>query len=408
MQPVMFADDPQFWFETLRALGHTAYGGADVNEVLAVSQRITAGDYESWYREWRALAERVEAEARRSARHPVTARDALLRASNYYRSAEFFLHGLDEDPRAGEVYDRSVACFRAAIEHMPHIEPVAIPFEGTVLRGYLYRAPGSGPKPVVLMHSGFDGTAEELHFIGAAAAHERGYHVLTFDGPGQPAARHNDGLVFRPDWEHVVTPVLDWLLAKSGIGPVALLGLSMGGLLAPRAAAFEPRLAACIAVDGVFDLGIVSTSKLPMPRAAAEALLRAPSAPELDSRLEQLIASSPTTRWAVHHGMWVMGAKTPRAFVASYLDYSLAGGIAEKIRCPTLVCEAEEDIFFEGQPKMLFDHLTCEKAFMRFTNADGAGAHCHAGAARFAFGRIFDWLDDVIAARGPASERQER
>ena len=91
--------------------------------------------------------------------------------------------------------------------------------------------------------------------------------------------------------------------------------------------------------------------------------------------------------------MWVMGAKSPREFLAKYLDYSLAGGIAERIRCPTLVCEAEEDIFFQGQPQALYDHLTCDKTLLRFTNAEYAGAHCHAGAQRLAFGRVFDWLD---------------
>jgi hypothetical protein len=167
--------------------------------------------------------------------------------------------------------------------------------------------------------------------------------------------------------------------------------------LAPRAAAFEHRLAACIAVDGVYDLGDISTAKFPLPRDEAAAMLRAPSAPEVDAMLEQVMASSPTVRWAVHHGMWVMGRKSPRGFLASYLDYSLADGVAEQIRCPTLVCEAEEDIFFAGQPQRLFDHLTCEKTMMRFTHADAAGAHCHAGAQRLAFGRIFDWLDDTIA-----------
>ena len=62
------------------------------------------------------------------------------------------------------------------------------------------------------MHSGFDGTCEEMHFIGAGAGQERGYNVLTFDGPGQPAALHLEGLTFRPDWEHVITPVLNWVL----------------------------------------------------------------------------------------------------------------------------------------------------------------------------------------------------
>jgi len=398
MKPVLFSEDPQFWFETLRALGHTAYGGADVNEVLATAQRIEAGDYEGWYREWRALAERVEREGRASKR-PITRRDALLRANNYWRTAEFFLHGLTDDPRAREVYERAVTCFRDATALMPGVTPVEIPFEGTVLHGYFYRAPGVGTKPTLLMHSGFDGTCEEMHCIGAAAGVERGYHVLTFDGPGQPAARHNDGLVFRPDWENVVRPVLDWLLKQPGVGPVGLVGVSMGGLLAPRAAAFEPRLSACVAIDGVYDLGIVSTSRLPMPRADAEAVLRAPSAPEVDQAIEASIATSPTARWAVHHGMWVMGAKSPREFLAKYLDYSLAGGVAEKIRCPTLVCEAEEDIFFEGQPKLLFDHLTCEKTFMPFTDADDAGAHCHPGAQRFALGRIFDWLDATLPRR---------
>ena len=68
--------------------------------------------------------------------------------------------------------------------------------------------------PAMVLHNGFDGPAEEMHHNGAAAGSERGYHVLTFDGPGHAAARHLDGLVFRPDWENVVTPVLDWVMAR--------------------------------------------------------------------------------------------------------------------------------------------------------------------------------------------------
>jgi hypothetical protein len=114
--------------------------------------------------------------------------------------------------------------------------------------------------------------------------------------------------------------------------------------------------------------------------------------------IDELMAADPNIRWAATHGQYVMGVDSPRAFFASYLDYTLADGIAEKIACPVLVCEAATDIFFEGQPQLLFDHLTSPKTLLKFTEAEGAGAHCQAGAQRLAFARIYDWLDDVFAA----------
>ena len=87
MRPLLFPDDQQFWYETLRALGHTAYGGADIGEVVTTAQRISAGDYDSWYEQWAATAQRVEAEARAqlAAGPPGTApsrRSARSRAEN--------------------------------------------------------------------------------------------------------------------------------------------------------------------------------------------------------------------------------------------------------------------------------------------------------------------------------------
>lgn len=249
------------------------------------------------------------------------------------------------------------------------------------------------------MHSGYDGTCEEMHAFGAAAGQERGYHVVTFDGPGQPAALHFDGLHFRPDWEHVVTPVLDWVLGRPEVDPnrVALLGASMGGLLAPRAAAFEHRLASCVAFDGVYDMGLTAAAWMPGSRADVEAMLRAESAPEVDATIERLMEANPNIRWAATHGQYALGVDSPRALFAAFLDYTLADGIAEQITCPTLVCEAGSDIFFEGQPQLLLDHLTCPKTLLQFTDAEGAGAHCQAGAQRLAFARIYDWLDGIVA-----------
>jgi pimeloyl-ACP methyl ester carboxylesterase len=406
MKPVLFADDPQFWFETLRTMGHAAYGGADIGEVLTTAQNIVAGDYDSWHDHWLASADRIaeEAEAQLAAGHRTSARDGLMRASIYYHNAEFFLHGDPADPRINHVYRCATQCFHtAAALFTPAIEVVEIPYEDTVLHGYFYRAAGSEgddtPSPTMVLHNGFDGSAEEMYSNGAAAGAERGYHVLTFDGPGHPAARHLDGLVFRPDWENVVTPVLDWVMARPEVdhSRVGLLGLSMGGLLAPRAAAFDHRLAACVAVDGVYELASTVLRHFPGSRAETEAALRAERAPEVDTLMQSLMASDPTVRWAITNGMYVMGVDSPRAFAASYLDYTLAGGVAEQISCPTLVCDGEADMFWAGQPQELFDHLTCKKTMLRFTTAEGAGAHCQFGAQRLAYARIYDWLDDTLA-----------
>jgi pimeloyl-ACP methyl ester carboxylesterase len=403
MHPVLFPDDVQFWFETLRTFGHIAYGGADFGEVATTSQRITTGDYDSWHDEWLATADKVAAEAgsAQAAGHPISARDAFLRASNYYRMAEFFLHGNGSDPRIRRAHALSVTCFRSAAALLtPAVLPVEIPYEGTTLPGYLYRIDDSGAaRPTVIMFNGFDGSVEEMHFQGAVAAVERGYTVLSFDGPGQPGTRHTEGLMFRPDWEHVVSPVIDFALTHAEVDPtrVALLGNSMGGLLAPRAAAFDDRIAAVIALDGVYDLGDISTSSLPFDRAESERRLRAPEDPELDAVLEKVMAAEPMVRWAIRHGMYAMGSATPREFCAAYLDYTLAGGIAEKVTCPTLVCSAADDGFFHGQPEKLYDHLVCPKTLLHLTDDDGAAAHCHAGGQRLAFARIYDWLDDTFA-----------
>lgn len=408
LKPFLFENDESFWYETLRSFGHIAYGGADFGEVVVTAQRIRGGDYDSWHDEWRLTADRVAAEAQRSlaAGHAVSARDAFFRAANYYRSAEFFLHGNPADPRINAAYDRSVECFRAAVRLTGGaIEPVRIRYEGTSLPGYFYRAAGTSAKsakrrPTVVMHNGFDGSVEEMHYVAAAALAERGYNVLSFDGPGQPGPMHREGLVLRPDWERVVGPVLDHVLARPEVDPrrVALLGNSLGGVLAPRAAAFEPRIGALIALDGIYDM---SAKTLPMfggQREVARRALTAPSAPEIDKALAQMAAHDAQSRWAFGHGAWVTGKGTARGYLSTLLDYNVADGVAERIRCPTLVCAAANDIFFKGQPEALYAHLTCPKTFLALDDILGAGAHCHAGAQRLAMARIGDWLDTTFAA----------
>jgi hypothetical protein len=182
-----FPDNIQFWYETKRAFGASSYGASEFGEVMATVNRIIPGDYDSWYNEWNATAERVfaEAEAQLAAGHRISARDSHLRATTYFRASEFFLYGNPEDQRIYSAYKKCVQAYKACCAlYDPPILPVEIPYENTTLPGYFHRVDDSGTKrPLFIMHSGFDGSAEELHGEGARAGIERGYNVLTFDGP---------------------------------------------------------------------------------------------------------------------------------------------------------------------------------------------------------------------------------
>src|SRR3569833_200216 len=119
-----------------------------------------------------------------------------------------------------------------------------------------------------------------LHVAGFAAL-ERGYNVITYEGPGQPSVVRYQRRGFIAEWETVVTPVVDYLFTRPEVDTsrIALLGYSMGGFLAVRAAASEHRLAAVMAADAVYSLHQSHSSQL-----SPELLTKLPSGGGADSR----------------------------------------------------------------------------------------------------------------------------
>jgi dipeptidyl aminopeptidase/acylaminoacyl peptidase len=401
----VYFNDAQFDFQTLRLLGSAASGDAEAGEVLSTAYRIREGDFESWTAEWLKTAQRVHeiAEQSRERGHRVSAREAYFRASNYYRAAEFYLHGDPRDPRITGFSRSARACFEQALALTSlAVERVAIPYEGRELPGYFYRADEAGARAATLIvHTGYDGTQEELRAT-AMAATTRGINCLTFEGPGQGAVIREQGLGFRPDWEAVVTPVVDHVLGLPRVDPdrIALLGISFGGYLAPRAAAFEHRLAACIANGGVFDF---MAPRLPggMSRQAAIDWVRSDPG-GTDEMMRALMDASTDSRWGIENGMFTFRASSPAGYFLKALDYTLAG-VAEKITCPTLVVDSEGDQWYPGQARQLFDALTCDKTFLNFTAEEGAEDHCQVGSPLLSAQRTLDWLEETLSRVPSAS-----
>jgi dienelactone hydrolase len=393
-------DDESFSFEALRAAGFACYGGADLGEVIVTAQGIGDGDERAWCREWKATAERVHTLAEKSlaARHRVSAREALLRASNYYRTAEFYLREHPAtDPEAKLLSTRSRETFAAAAELFDSpVDAVTIPYEDTTLPGYLFLVDDSGaPRPMVIFNSGYDSTLEEAYFAIAAAAIRRGYNVLAFDGPGQGAVVREQGLPFRPDWEAVITPVVDFALSCPNVDRerLALFGYSLGGYLAARAAAFEHRLAAVVLNDGVRDVhSAFQQSVAPVIMSWIEEGRDDVAVPVL----AMLATTNTQIRWALNNGVWTLGAQNYADLVRKLRKYTL-DGVADKITAPTLILDAANDQFFKGQPEQVERALVnAPTTLVTLTDAEGAGEHCHMGAMFRAHQVIFDWLDETL------------
>jgi len=396
---VQFKDNTSFAFEFVRNLGFMYYGGTDLGEMIVTSDKIKSGDVERWFTEWNALATKilVNADASLLAGHNESARSAYLRASSYYRMAEFYLHANPSDERIVTTAEASVKAYAEAARLTgPTWEPVEIPYEGTTLPGYFYKVDNSGtPRPTVVFHGGYDSSLEELYYFCGAAAVRHGYNCLTFDGPGQGLPLRVQNLKFRYDWEKVVTPAVDFLLQRSDVDHdnIVLKGMSLGGYFAARAAAFEHRFKAAILYDGVYDFS--ESLFAAMPKEALQAL-KADDMVRCEEIVYKAMQGDTTLLWTVTNGIWTYGASGFGDLVEKAKQCSLKGGIAAQIQCPTLVMQADSDIFFEGQPKHVYDDLRVPKKLLDFTTEFGAENHCQSGALAYKDEVVFNWLDETL------------
>ncbi|MFT3768408.1 MAG: hypothetical protein QM820_23415 [Minicystis sp.] len=393
MKDALFSD------QMLRTLGHAVYSGADVGECLATASRIDRVDGGLWYNEWFLTAERAYASARASeeAGDRVGARGAYFRASNYFRTAGLFLLEAPVPPRLVASHRREVESFRrgAALLDVPP-EIIAIPYEGDALPGYFFRVADDGARrPTVILTTGYDGSVEELYFSNAAAALARGYNALAFEGPGQGGMIIDRGIPLRPDWEAVATPVVDYALTRTDVDParLALIGLSFGGYLAPRAVTAEHRIAACISDGGNVDLFDVAVRRLPRLLAGRLPDGDGPSIGVL-RRVLHAVMRRTTTGWAMRRNLLVHGLTDPVDYFRMAAQYTLKGR-EQDIACPTLFVTADGDDLSADIPALVarIPHVATH---LRFTAEEGAADHCEGGARALYHQRTFGWLAAVM------------
>ncbi len=403
-------DDFQFALET--ALGATYRQAADVGEVLATAERIADGDADCWVHEWTTTAGTAWAAARQADRFGLTvsALGAYRRAATYYAAALYRVSHSSEPERHLDLWRRQRACWTRIVELAPVPgERLCIPYERTELPAFFFRAPDASPaerRPLVILNNGSDGATSQMWVHGGAGASERGYHWMTFDGPGQQAALFEQGIPFRPDWEAVLSPVLDVMLRRSDVDPdrIAVIGIGQAGYWIPRALAFEHRLAAAVVDPGVTD---VSTPWLDRLSGTMRAQFEHDEQAEFDREMRLAELFSPNTAATLRFRGEPYGDDGASRFALyERISRYRLGDEVRQITTPLLITDPEHERFWPGQSRQLYERLLGPKQLVHFSSAEGAGDHCEPLAGALRDIRIFDWLHPHLSsAPGAGSAR---
>ncbi|MGK7377314.1 alpha/beta hydrolase family protein [Planococcus sp. 1R117A] len=356
-------------YQVSRILGHTSvYGGSQFSECLEAAQRIKLGDYNSWFKEWNRLGDRVLAQANEAKEdgNLETARVHHLRAADYIRLGEFFLQ--PEDSRKMETYLKGIDSFKKGAELLPNPpEAIKVPYEDSYLPGYFYQSPNGDNGPVVVMFGGLDSTAEEMYYALAPYLLERGIGLIAMDGPGQGGALRINNIASRYDYEKAGTAVLEWAIQQPTVNPerIGIMAWSMGGYMAARIAAFEPRYKICGIFSGVYDYSEMWENR-----------------PD-DHPLANILKH-------------VMGVNDMKEARAKLQKYNLRNGIAEQIQCPTFILHGEDDR--QGNVDhayRVYNALTCPKSLHIVPTGQTGDVHCQADNHAQAF-PLFDWLKNNL------------
>jgi dienelactone hydrolase len=382
----VFFRDPSYDGQLVRTLAAATVDAADLGETMATARRVGKLSGTAWHAAWARTASGAAtvADAALRSGDGVTARQGFLRASEYFRQAYYFLRSDLDDERLQAAYRSHVEMFVSASLLMDHpAEQVHIPYEGTELKGYLFAPDRSGVAlPTLIFPCGYDSTAE-AGWVNVPPALQRGYNALVFEGPGQGEALFTQRLFFRPDFERVLTPVLDWLLDRPEVdrARVAIVGRSFAGYLAPRAAAFEDRLAGLVCDPAQPDMA----ARLPAGLAGKLAAPVVKVQMKVDDDRSEFFRARMVT-----HGLDSLGR-----YFAELRQFNMLP-FAARITCPTLIVEAEND-FAGGSGQVLHDALTAPCELVRLTAEEGADGHCAGLGQQIWAAVVYGWLDRTLA-----------
>jgi alpha-beta hydrolase superfamily lysophospholipase len=356
-----------------------AYGGpAWLDEVRPILPQLR--DYDSWRDTFVDLGERATSQG-----HP-------LFAALHLRCAEFFM--TPEDPRKEPIRQRMLRFFQVATG-VPKASRREVEYGPWRLPTWHFRAEKA--RGTCVIFGGFDSYIEEFFPI-FSRIRELGYSVVAFEGPGQGSVLEEQRVPMTPDWHLPVRAVLD----AYDLDDVTLIGISLGGCLAIRAAAYEPRVHRVVAFDALTDFFDTMLSQLPWAPVPVVSALQSVTPRSLTNRaLREVGKRRPVAEWGLRQAMHVFGCAEPADALRAAKSYHTRD-VSPLVVQDTLILGGSHDhyvptrqVWEQGQRLTHARSVTVRM----FSREEHAQAHCQVGNLPLAIDVITSWIDDHTGAR---------
>ncbi|MGW8314997.1 MAG: alpha/beta hydrolase family protein [Bacteroidales bacterium] len=362
-----FNKDKAFNFQLNRwiSMGYVRY--EDMREAGA-----NINSFDDWKREMLGLAEQSLSENR------------MMNAAFYYRAAEFFTTA--EDPDKSALHQQFSHYFYQAAEQ-EGMDQVEVPYGESFIQGMRLRPKQSDEKGTIVIHGGYDSFKEELYSM-MKFFQQNGFEVITFDTPWMGRFSDQQEMGLDIAWEKLISAVLDYFKADD----VTLIGISMGGWLSLRAAAFEPRIKRVIASSVSYDVNLYNNA---IGRKIAGYMFE-----KKRDKLNQIMLKKMDKNlyyaWFVNHLMEVTNKETPVEAFDILMTFNAENLHSELVKQDVLILTGRNDHMVpfkmhRMQVKALTNaHSVSERIFTRDEHAQN---HCQIGNIGLALQTMLDWIE---------------
>ena len=353
-----------FQFNRWYSLGFSRY-----EDMVEAGKRVI--DFSDWKKVMVDLAENAEKEGR------------LVNAMIYYRGAEFYISHNDSDKL--KFYDKFIELFYKIFEK-DGIMSYKIPYDGSFLHALKVPVIDNKKKGIILMHGGFDSFIEEFYYIMRIFV-DNGYEVIAFEGPGQGGTRRKYDLVWDEKWDKPTKAVLDFFKVEN----VIIFGISMGGHLCLRAAAFEARINKVITSGGAIDYW-----KIPGP--ISRGLLKFFMHFEnfTSKAMVKKMNKDEHHKWFAENSMYLTKIDNPLKASLKMLDMNEENIKPSRITQDVLVLSGKNDHFIPiKMHNMIINSLKNAKSVegIIYSKETSANNHCQIGNIPLVAKDILDWLE---------------